>query len=299
MTVSLSVGRDERNHAMLATRKRIATLAVASGLAIGLGGCTITIGGDDNSGSNGGNQVTTTDAPAEEPQTTTSDDAIDFGTDPTDSDTIITDDDTADADANDTSTTDTTAGTTASVSDITGRWTCVSLWVNGSKRDPKETNNANDYYDFYDDGTVVSSVAGIVSAASYTQNGAKGAITYDISTIKTDDYNEEFEISPTTDGTSLAMKINFKGIAPQNFRVYKRMGATPAVDANPDVTAIVKEQLTKARGNAGSSTTVTPPAPTTDTTTNSSASSESSSSSSGATSGTHEPGTVVNGWKWV
>jgi len=161
--------------------------------------------------------------------------------------------------------------------DMVGRWECATVWANGNKRTAAEAGQSEDYYEFGPDGTVTAHVSGISDEGTYVLTGTKGSITYPKS--PDDSYNEVFEVNPTTDGTSWAMKVNFKGIAPDNFRVYKKVSSSSA----------------SASGTSGGSATRRLDYDDYD----ESDSGYGSSSSSSYDSDTPAPGTVVDGWKWV
>lgn len=270
-------------------------MAVASGLAFSLGACSITIGdGGTSSGSDAGDTAQTTGTT----QPTGSNSGSDAGSSGSATDT------TSGADVDMTGTGSSATGTDASADDsatsapaedmsILGHWQCVTVWANGSKKDAKDDGRDSNYYDFYADGTVLTrtgTVAPVVQVGEYSQVGTTGTITYP-SAGDSDD--EKFEISRTSDGTGLAMKVSFKNKLPDVFYVYKRMGDAPAFNDNPD-SAEVLGRIPSGNSNGASASTSA-----TGTSDSSTGTTGSSSSDSSDNTSAHKPGDIVNGWEWA
>lgn len=300
------------NQAIRATLRGTAALALMAGLGMGLTGCSISIGGGSGSGSGDSGQQ-----PAQTQGQANGGNGGQSASAPTT---------TGGADSAATSASGGSANSQATEIQTAGHWEIAAVWRGNQKLDLASEGMDGWYLDFYDGGYVVVHTSTGSYVSDYTSSGKTGTIKGDPSLSDSSHYDEAFEIDSTSDGSSLAMKVNYVEISPDSFRVYKRVGNAPDFASRSDIKPEVKAQYQGRTGSgSASSSSSTGTGSTASSSTNSgtsstsssgtassgssgstgsssgntSRSSGSSSSSSGSSSNTPAPGTVVDGWEWV
>ena len=307
------------NETMRAALRGTAALALMAGLGMGLSGCSISIGG--GSGSNGSGQQPAQTQPAQ-----TQGQTADGNGDQTTNAPATTNG----TGSSSTSASGSSAGSQTAEIQTAGHWEVAAVWRGNQKLDLAAEGMAGWYLDFYDGGYVVVHTSTGSYVSDYVSSGKTGTIKGDPNMSDPSHYDEAFEIDSTSDGSSLAMKVNYVEISPDSFRVYKRVGNAPDFASRSDIKPEMKAQY---QGRTGSSSTSASSSTGTGSTASSStnsgtsgspssgassgttssgssgstgsssgstgSSSGSSGSSSGSSSNTPAPGTVVNGWEWV
>ena len=218
------------NQAIRATLRGTAALALMAGLGMGLTGCSISIGGGSGSGSGDSGQQ-----PAQTQGQANGGNGGQSASAPTT---------TGGADSAATSASGGSANSQATEIQTAGHWEIAAVWRGNQKLDLASEGMDGWYLDFYDGGYVVVHTSTGSYVSDYTSSGKTGTIKGDPSLSDSSHYDEAFEIDSTSDGSSLAMKVNYVEISPDSFRVYKRVGNAPDFASRSDIKPEVNRSRT-------------------------------------------------------